>query len=58
MRDDRLRLLDILEAIANIERYSSRGREAFDEDELMVKPQRTSPLISENGTRRSSGHAL
>jgi len=35
MRDDRLRLLDILEAIENIEKYSSRGHEAFVRDELI-----------------------
>lgn len=35
MRDDREWLLDILEAIERIERYSSRGRQAFEEDELI-----------------------
>jgi uncharacterized protein with HEPN domain len=35
MRDNRERLLDIQEAIANIEKYASRGREAFDHDELI-----------------------
>lgn len=35
MRDDRLRLADMLEAIELIERYSRRGRAAFDEDELI-----------------------
>ena|ERR1700722_19144464 len=35
MRDDRLRLADILEAIGQIEKYSARGRAAFDEDELI-----------------------
>ena len=35
MRDDRQRLLDILEAIERIERYSSRGRDAFFGDELI-----------------------
>ena len=34
MREPRERLLDILEAIANIEKYASRGRNAFDQDEL------------------------
>ncbi len=29
------RLLDILEAIERIEKYASRGREAFDRDELI-----------------------
>ena len=35
MRDDRERLLDILEAIERIEKYSARGRSVFDEDELI-----------------------
>jgi uncharacterized protein with HEPN domain len=35
MRDDRLRLADMLEAIGLIEKYSQRGRIAFDEDELI-----------------------
>jgi uncharacterized protein with HEPN domain len=35
MRDDREWLLDILEAIERIEKYSSRGKEAFEEDELI-----------------------
>ncbi len=35
MRDDRERLLDILEAIERIERYVGHGREAFDQDELI-----------------------
>ena len=35
MRDDREWLLDILEAIERIERYSSKGRQAFEEDELI-----------------------
>ena len=35
MRDDRERLLDILEAIARIERYATRGRDAFEHDELI-----------------------
>jgi len=35
MRDDSLRLGDILEAIAQIEKYSSAGRVRFDEDELV-----------------------
>ncbi len=34
MRDDRERLLDILEAIERIEKYTARGRSVFDEDEL------------------------
>ena len=35
MRDDRLRLADVLEAIGQIEKYSQRGRVAFDESELI-----------------------
>ncbi len=35
MRDDRERLLDIQETIERIERYAARGREAFDQDELI-----------------------
>ena len=35
MRDDRERLLDILEAIARIEKYGARGRGAFEEEELV-----------------------
>ena len=35
MRDDRERLRDILEAIERIEKYASRGRLVFDEDELI-----------------------
>lgn len=35
MRDDRERLRDVLEAVARIERYTSRGREAFERDELI-----------------------
>jgi uncharacterized protein with HEPN domain len=35
MRDDREWLLDILEAIERIEKYSSLGKLAFEEDELI-----------------------
>ena len=35
MRDDRERILDIQEAIARIERHASRGRQAFEQDELI-----------------------
>jgi uncharacterized protein with HEPN domain len=35
MRRDSERLRDILEAIAAIERYTSRGKAAFNEDELI-----------------------
>ena len=35
MRDDRVYLLDILEAIERIEKYTAQGREAFEVDELI-----------------------
>ena len=35
MRDVRERLLDVHEAIDNIERYAARGREPFERDELI-----------------------
>ncbi len=35
MRDDRLWLLDILEAIEKIEKYAAKGRQAFYEEELI-----------------------
>lgn len=35
MRDDRLRCLDMAEAIRNIEKYSSRGKEQFFREELV-----------------------
>jgi len=35
MRDDRERLLDIQEAIENIKKYSSRGKDAFKNEELV-----------------------
>lgn len=35
MRDDRERILDMLEAIENIERHAGKGREAFEKDELI-----------------------
>jgi uncharacterized protein with HEPN domain len=35
MRDDRVRLADVLDAIDRVERYASRGRAAFDADELV-----------------------
>lgn len=35
MRDDRLRLEDIREAISQIEKYTGRGRSAFENDELI-----------------------
>jgi len=35
MRDDTQMLLDIIEAIDRIERYPSRGKDAFESDELV-----------------------
>ncbi|MDD3828826.1 MAG: DUF86 domain-containing protein [Anaerolineae bacterium] len=35
MRDDRERFQDILEAIDRIERYTAKGREEFEENELI-----------------------
>ena len=35
MRDDRVYLLDILEAIERIEKYTAQGREAFEADEII-----------------------
>lgn len=35
MRDDRERLIDITEAIERIDKYSTRGRHAFNSDELI-----------------------
>jgi uncharacterized protein with HEPN domain len=35
MRDEKERILDILEAIERIQKYAARGREAFDHDELI-----------------------
>ena len=35
MRDDRKRLLDIQEAIANIRKYAQRGKKEFEKNELI-----------------------
>jgi len=35
MREPKERLRDILDAIANIERYAARGQEAFEQEELI-----------------------
>lgn len=35
MRDDKERLLDILEAIGSINKYAGRGRKAFEKEELI-----------------------
>lgn len=35
MKDERERLIHILEAIERVEKYAQRGRSAFDDDELI-----------------------
>ena len=35
MRSDRQRLLDVVEAIEEIEKYADRGRQAFEADDLL-----------------------
>ena len=35
MRDPKERLRDMLEAMENIERYASQGKETFEQDELI-----------------------
>ena len=35
MRNDRERLLDVLEAVERIDRYARKGRETFERDELV-----------------------
>jgi len=35
MRDEKERILDILEAIERIQKYAARGRDAFEQDELI-----------------------
>jgi len=35
VRGDRERIIDMLEAIENLQRYTDKGREAFDGDELI-----------------------
>jgi uncharacterized protein with HEPN domain len=35
VRDPKERLLDVMQAIANIERHLGRGKDAFDKDELI-----------------------
>lgn len=55
MRLDRDLVLDILEAIENIERYSQGGREAFDRDELIrVWFLRHLEIIGEAASRLSA----
>jgi len=55
MRSDRERLEDIQEAIGKIERYISRGREAFETDEMFqVWIVRHLQIISEAASRMST----
>ncbi|NES25358.1 MAG: DUF86 domain-containing protein [Symploca sp. SIO3E6] len=63
MRDDGERLQDILEAIAQVEKYSVRGRQVFDQDELVqvwivhhlqIIGEATNSLSSELITRYST----
>ena len=35
MRDDRERLLDVLEAITRIEKYAAKGRDVFDQEDWL-----------------------
>jgi uncharacterized protein with HEPN domain len=35
LRSDRQRLLDIIEAIEEIEKYADRGKQAFEADDLL-----------------------
>lgn len=54
MRNDRERLVDMLEAIHKIERHAVRGRESFDEDELFqVWVVRHLQIIGEAASRVS-----
>jgi len=39
MRDDRERLLDIKEAIENIQNYAARGRTALEDESLAFAPR-------------------
>ena len=67
MRDDRERLLDIQEAVERIERYTARGREAFEQDELIqtwvlyhlqiIGEAAHSRPSSRGNTRKSRGRA-
>lgn len=54
MRDDRERLLDILEAIERLEKYASRGRAAFEQDELVQTWMIHNLLIIGEATRALS----
>jgi len=54
MRSDRERLLDIAEAVNNINRYASRGRSSFETDEMFqVWVVRNLQIIGEAASRIS-----
>lgn len=55
MRDDRERLLDMLEAIERIEKYAGRGKAAFEKDELIQTWIVHHLQISFTNIRRSRG---
>jgi uncharacterized protein with HEPN domain len=66
VRDDRERLLDILDAIAQIGKYAVRGKATFEQDELiqnwivhrlqsLAKPAVPYRPDSETGTQRFLG---
>lgn len=60
MRDDRERILDMLEAIENIERHAGKGREVFESDELIQTWVVHHPEIIglKSSARRRQGWAL
>ena len=44
MRDPKERLRDILDALNHIDRYTSRGREAFEREELILWHRQWEPI--------------
>lgn len=57
MRDEKARILDMLEAIENIERYAGKGREAFERDELIQTwIVHHLEIIGESASRLGSQH--
>jgi uncharacterized protein with HEPN domain len=55
MRDDRVRLLDIQEAIERIEKYARQGQEAFEQEELI---QTWSSTICKSSVRQPARSLL
>ena len=49
MRDDRERLLDIRDAIEQIQKYSAKGRQVFEHD-LPVLKQKVDAMLSSPGS--------